>query len=198
MSNQRTVKFSLGRIGSDAADVETGTLSDAVFGSITNIAGGETTYGYNDGYGPSGRDRYWNGTFQIEDLTFDLVNASQNPRSLGPAVLVLELYDSYYEDDGTLITAKIRYQGRFMNPGSRTFDRTTDSPMSLTFYPFELIEGGDANRSNMAKDQAAVYSNTRTGDHSTREGGTAARIDWVKDFRVAHGVDGVDEEESSG
>ena len=151
MSNERTVKFSLGRIAENAADVEAGTLSDAIFGAITNIAGGEVTHPHNDGYGPSGRDRYWNGTFEISDFTFDLIKASQNPHSLGPVQLSLEVYDSYYLDDGTLVTAKTRLRGSFMNPGNRTFARDTDSPSSLTFYPNQVIEGGDATRGNMAK-----------------------------------------------
>lgn len=184
----RLIAVSIGRLSPTAEDVDSGVLSDEIFGSIHNVAGGEMIYPHNAGFGPAGPDQYWNGTFEISALTFDLYDASQQPESLGPVDVYLEVNRTWSSDGAAIVTGKRRYVGKFQTNGTGTWDRTTDSPRSMTFQPFRRIDGGNATRDAMAKDLAALYADTRTGELLTRENGTGSSVDHYALIRTAHGV----------
>lgn len=180
----RIVNFSIGRVATDGTDVDTGTLSDTIYGQVSNIAGGDVTYEYNTSSTGDADDRYWNGRFALTDLTFTLHKASEDVDSLGPAEIVLDIeYDWFAGTDRK--SKVIRYRGGFSTT-TRTFDRTTDSPTECTFVPYQRIKGGGETMDALTQDTAAHYADTRAQELSYRVGGTGTVVHVTRTNRTAH------------
>lgn len=178
---------SIGRVGADESDIDTGVLSDEVLFKTNNHTGGELEYGINDGWGPSGDDPYWNGTFRITEWAFDLLDWSQQPETLGPVTMYFDRVITFTNADGTESHGIRRYVCFAQSFGTGTWDRTTDTPRTLRFRPFILIDGGGEARTSLAKTAAAVYANTRTGELGTRADGVGERVNHYSAVVAAHG-----------
>ena len=177
MANNRVVAFSLFNTDADAD----APLGEGVFGEISRIAGGAIEMGAVDGYGPAGADRYWNHTFSITDLTFDVHDASNQVERLAGQDVTLDLFISWRNPSGALVTQKRQYSG-FLSGADQTFDRTTDSPRNYTFIPYRRIDGGGTNYQILTTSGANLYANTRTGELFV------AGTDQRAAIRTAHGV----------
>ena len=183
--SDRVYNFNMGRVADDGDVLD----NVAIEGEIRNVTGGEVTYPPVESSSGDSTDRYWGGRFELTDMTFELVAASERPESLGPGDVVLDLYVSWYE--GTeLKTQKEQLRGYFMNPaGNRTLDRTTDSPRTLTFVPYVHIWGGNADLQGITEDTASLYVQTRKPRvHKRRIDGVGTVIDDLAAVRVAHGI----------
>jgi len=182
----RIADQSIVRISTGGA-AATGSLT-AIYGKAQSIAGGHIMYPANDGFGPAGRDRYWQRTFEIENLTFELLDASEQPESLGPAELFMNVYTSYYTSAGALVTPIRQYRGFFTDLSNPTWDRTTDNPRPLEMVVTRVIHGGNADRRGLTKATAALYADSRTGELSTRLDGTGPVVDHYSAILTAHGL----------
>ncbi len=182
----RIAQQSLVRISSTGA-AETGPLT-GIYGKVQSIAGGHVMHPANDGFGPSGRDRYWQRTFELENLTFELLDASEQPESLGPAEINMNVYTSYYTAAGALVTPIRQYRGFFTDLSNPAWDRTTDNPRPLELVVTRVIYGGGADLRTLTKAGAALYADTVTGEYLTREAGTGTSQDHYNAILVAHGV----------
>lgn len=180
----RVQALSIGRITDTAADIEAGVLGDGIFGTVTNVVKPAIMLPHNDGFGPAGRDRYWNNTVELGDFSFDLLSASEAPESLGPVDLFFDVYET--RSDGK--TAIMRVVGKLQEAGTGTWDRTTDYPRTMTVYPYRRIDGGGGDLKDLTKANASVYLDTKTGEYLTREGGTGTQVDHFAEIRKAHGV----------
>ena len=190
-ATNRLVKYSISRIAADATTAagDVGFLAGGSYGSTDKISGGEILYGINDGYGPAGMDRYWNGTFEINDLTWDIFDMLDDPDSLGPGVYAFEVYRTTNDDLGKKVTRVRQYKGTFRQVGTGTSDRTTDSERNLVFAPFLRIDGADdtdGNGKDLSENNARLYADTRKGILKTNSNGT--KTDWMADFEAAHGI----------
>ena len=181
-SLDRIIQFSIGRIAANADDIDTGVLSDEIFGQVSGVTGGQVVPQFNDGYGPSGRDRYWNGRFNIEDLEFTLLKASERPEQLMAQVIYMELNESWRNAAGTLVTRRSRYSGMLRDDGAKALDLTTDSPRSLAIVVHQKIVGGGDAYQTMTKTGSDEYADTRTGEWYV------AGTDQYAGIRTAHGV----------
>lgn len=185
----RVIAYSIFRATSVAGqDTTTGTLSESNFGKMNNIGGGELVHGSNDGYGTAGPDRYWNGTIELTPFTFDIVEASDMPETLGPGPLTLNTYRTWRDSSGAEKTATRRYIGFFSSLGTGAWDRTTDTPRSMEFTPYVRIDGGGADFNTMEEENAALYVDTSKPVYRTRLNGTEASVDHYATIRTAHGV----------
>lgn len=159
---------------------------DNIWGQIENISGGEVVHGVNTSAVGDVEFRYSNRRRSITDLTFDLYQASDSPESLGDSFIVLRVIDSYELEDETEVSPIIEYQG-FIMQVTRTRDRSTDSPRTVTFVPQIIARGGDASRNNVTPEGAEEYLNTFTQIYRTREGGVGPSVDHSQTTRAAHG-----------
>jgi len=181
----RIAQQSLVRIGATGA--VDGPLSD-IYGKCQNIAGGHIMYPANDGEGPHGRDRYRQRTFELENLTFELLDATEQPESLGPIEIFMNVYTSYYAADGSLVTPIRQYRGYLLDLSNPTWDRTTDSPRPLEMAINRLVYGGDADRRGLTPQTAALYADSLTGQLTSRLNGIGPVVDHYADILAAHGV----------
>lgn len=190
----RVINFSLGRVSTaeTPTDITGEPLADeAIYGQISNVAGGQVVYGFNESQGGDATYRYPNGQFSLADLTFTILVASERPESLGDAELVLDLYVDWYE--GSAVKTQLtRYRGTLMNSGERTLDRTTDSPRTMTFVPYQHIDGGGADLQDVslaeagATSGAALYADSKAQVLRYRVGGTGPVVDRPGARRKAH------------
>ena len=185
----RIIQMSLGRVSDAGADIGALPLGDAVYGKIQNIAGGHIVYPHTDGFGAQGRDRYWNHTFELEPLTFELLEASEQPESIGPVEIYLNAYTSFkIPGAATFITRVRQHVGVLSIPANGSWDRTTDTPRPMTMELRRVVYGGGAARNVLTKSGAALYADTRTGELLNRVNGTVAQVDHYEAIRVAHGL----------
>lgn len=183
----RIHNFSLQRIAEDSGEPEGGPLTvGVVYGQIENIAGGEVVHGVNTSATGDAEYRYPNRRRSIEDLTFDIHQASDEPESLGSSLLLLRITDSYDDQSGAEISPLVELEGFFMRV-ARTRSRTTDSPRQPTFVPQQIARGGDANKRNVTPEGAAEFLDTRTQVYRTRVGGVGTSVDHSALTRAAHG-----------
>lgn len=185
---KRLSNMSIGRVSDAGADVGDGPLGDQVYGKINQIAGGEHVRIHEEGWGPIGPDNYPSETHSLTDFTFDLLECSEQPETLGEVDLYLNVYRSWRDDAGALVTNVRQFVGRFETEGTGTWDRTTDTPRSMTFKPYRRIDGGGANLNDLSKDNCAFYLDTHTGEYRTRLNGTGAQVDHFAAMRTAHGL----------
>ena len=172
----------------DPADASVSGPLTAIYGKVQNIAGGQIMYPTRDEFGPHGIHRTWDGTFSIENLTFELLDASEQPESLGPIVVHMNVYTTMYLADGTLASSIRQYRGRFLDLSWGQQDRTTQHPRPLKMAITRIIAGGNADRRGLTSATAALYADSETGEHSTRAGGTGTRVDHYGAILTAHGV----------
>ena len=184
---KRLSNMSIGRVSADGDEVVNTPLGE-IYGKANNFAGGELVDINNEGWGPIGPDNYPSETHSISDFTFDLLEASQQPETLGPVDIFLNVYRSWRNDDGTLQTNVRQYAGRFENKGNGTWDRTTESGRAQVFKPFRLIHGGGAGLDELSKGDCGLYIDTHTGEYLTRLNGIGPQVDHFAAMRAAHGV----------
>ena len=164
------------------ADVATGPLSEEIHGKIQNWNFGGIEHVINDGFGPVGIDAYWNGTTNLPECSFEIVDWTQALETIGPVDVFMEFEYPVRSAAGTLVTAMVRLGFTFSLVGAFTWDRSTDTPRGMTLRPFELIIGGDANRQNLSADNAGCHINTRRGIYTTRLNGTGSQVDHYAGF----------------
>lgn len=183
--SDRIWNFNMGRV-SDADDVLDNV---AIEGEVRNVSGGYPNYPPVESNSGDSTDRYWGGQFGIDDLTFELVAASERPESLGPTDIVLDLFESWYE--GTVLQTQQRRLRGYLMGTEKTLDRTTDSPRTLTFVPYETIFGGGSGavKGEITEEGAALFARTRKPRvHRHRPGGVGTSIDDLAAVRTAHGI----------
>ena len=185
---KRLANVSIGRVTDDGSDVGTAPLGDNIYGKVNNIAGGAHVQRHNENWGPIGPVQEANETHAITDLTFDLLDCSEQPESLGPVDIYLNIYRSWRDDAGALVTNVKQFVGRFETEDGGTWDRDTDNPRPMVFKSYRLIMGGGAALNDLAKANSAFYLDTQTGEYLTREGGTGPQVDHFAAMRTAHGL----------
>ena len=184
----RLANVSIGRVSAAGADLADAPLGDQIYGKVNNIAGGEHVPRNNEGWGPIGPDNYPSDTHSLTDFTFDLLHCSEQPETLGPVDLYFNVYRSWRDDMGELITNVKQYVGRLETQGAGTWDRDTDTPRSMVFKPFRLVFGGGEGLNDLSLDNCGFYLDTHTGEYRTRENGTGPQVDHFAAMRAAHGV----------
>ena len=184
----RLANVSMGRVSATGADVGVAPLGDQIYGKVNNVAGGEIVDRNVEGWGPIGPDNFPNETHAITDFTFDLLEVSEQPETLGPVDVYMNVYRSWRKDDGTLATAVRQFVGRFETKGTGTWDRDTDTPRSMVFKAYRRVDGGTAALNDLSKANSAVYLDTHTGEYLTRENGIGVQVDHFAGMRAAHGV----------
>ena len=184
----RLANVSIGRVSAAGADVATAPLGDQIYGKVNNVAGGEWVQRNNEGWGPIGPDNYPSETHAITDFTFDLLHCSEQPETLGPVDLYFNVYRSWRDDAGALVTNVKQFVGRLENHGAGTWDRDTDTPRSMVFKPYRLVHGGGAALNDLSKGNCGFYLDSRTGELLTRENGIGVQVDHFAAMRAAHGV----------
>lgn len=187
--SDRIFNFNMGRVADDGDVLNNVDIE----GEIRNITGGEPDYPPVESTSGDSTDNYWGGQFSLQEMTFELVSASERPESLGPGDVVFDIYVSWYEGT-TLKTQLERVKGYLRNPaGTRTLDRTSDSPRTLTFVPYEHAWGGNADLQGVGEDEASLFVRTRKPRvHKRRLNGAGEVIDDLAAVRAAHGITNAD------
>ena len=185
---KRLANVSMGRVTTDGSEADGTPLGDQIYGKVNNIAGGAHMRPHNEGWGPIGPDNYPQDTHGLSDFTFDLIDCSEQPETLGEGDVYLNIYRSWKEDDGALTTNVRQYVGNFETEGTEAWDRTTDNPRSMVFKPYRRVDGGGEGLNDLSLDNCGFYLDTRTGEYRTRLNGTGAQIDHFAEMRAAHGV----------
>ena len=185
---KRLANVSMGRVTADGSEVDGAPLGDQIYGKVNNIAGGAHVQRNNEGWGPIGPDNYPSETHAITDLTFDLVDCSEQPETLGPVDVYLNVYRSWRDDAGALVTHVKQFVGRFETEDGGTWDRDTDSVRPMIFKVYRLVFGGGQDLNELSIGEAGFYLDTHTGEYRTRENGTGPQVDHFAPMRAAHGV----------
>ena len=185
---KRLSNVSMGRVTADGSEADGTPLGDQIYGKVQNIAGGAHRQPHNEGFGPIGRDNYPNGTHEFTDFTFELLDCSEQPETLGPGDKYINVYRSWTDDQGNLVTNVRQFVGDFEEEGTEAWDRTTDNPRAMIFKVFRRVDGGGEGLNDLSKDECGFYLDTRTGEYRTRLNGTGPQIDHFAAMREAHGV----------
>lgn len=181
----RLTTFAMGRIGADATDLDTGSLSDTVYGSINNISGGELLMGSYESQGPQGPDMRWNGSFSLSNFTFDVLQASERPEDLAGEEVFFEIINNWNRSatPSAATSRKVRVAGLITSFGSGTLQRPIDDyPRTIEMIVWQLIIGGGATQDVMSKTGARLWADTRVGE-LYRDG-----VDLYANYRTLHGV----------
>lgn len=165
MSN-RVESFSIGRVTDAGADTGTddGVLGDRIYGQVMNIRGGNIVMTVVTSSNGGTELRYTNGTFRLEDLTFTLLDISEQPSKVLNQDIYFDRIVQWTNPSGEVKSRKVRFGGQLTDPGGDNLEFNSDSPRDLILMPFEKIEGGGENQNTMTTTGSALHANTRTGD----------------------------------
>ena len=182
---KRASAMSITRVTSTGADPgDTFAEEGRIHGKANNIVLPNIVIPHLDYFGPIGTERAWNGTAELGDFSFDLLDASEAPEGLGPA----DLYFDVTTRLSTGILKKYRIGGKFQTQGQGSYDRGAEFPRPMTVFPFLFIVGGGpglgVNQTDI--DEPSEGDNTgpfafvhlRAGKFLTREVG-ASTILWL-------------------
>ena len=166
----------------------TAPLGDDVYGKINNVTGSEHEALTEEGWGPIGPDNWDTETHRLTDFQFDLLDWSHDVDTLGPGAVYMNVYLSYRDDAGDLVTQIVQVVGYLSLRGRGTWNREADTPRTMTMKPFRRIIGGGANKQDLSKANCGEYLDTHTGEYLTRLAGTGAQVDHFAAMRTAHGL----------
>ena len=139
MTTYRIGTMSITRVTSEGGDPGDSFAEEGrIHGKANNIVLPNIVAPHVDRFGPIGTHREWNYTVELTDFTFDLMDVSEAPESLGPVKLYFDVITSLSNG----FRKKHRIGGRIQTPGNGSFDRSTDFPRPITIYPFLYVVGG--------------------------------------------------------
>lgn len=187
-ASNRIIDFTVYRASPEDEPDDAPLQATGVAGQIQDLAFGGIEYLHNESDVGNAIYRYWSRRLQLPDTTMELLQCSEHPESLGPALIHLICQRAWELSDNVAVSQRIELIGRFMNPAVQTLNLSTMSPRTLTFTPITLIMGGDATFQNTAPDSAMLYANARTQELRTRLNGTGTSFDWYSAVRDAMGI----------
>lgn len=130
------------RVTSEGGDPgDTFGEEDRIWGKCNNIILPAVSHPHIDGFGPIGTEPYWNETVELTQFTFDLLDASEAPESLGP----VDLYFDIVTPLSNGFQKKHRIGGKIQQGPTGTYDRAAEYPRNLIVVPFLFVVGGSQN-----------------------------------------------------